>query len=243
MMQIALIADIHGNLAALDAVLRDIEALGIDQVVCLGDVAATGPQPHAVVQRLQQLRIRSVMGNTDAAVIDPHPPTAEDPDRRRIEEIDWWCAAQLDAAERAFLQTFEPTIDIPLGNGASLLCFHGSPRSYNDVITSTTNDEELMEMLGTPSATVLAGGHTHTAMLRRYGTALLLNPGSVGLPYERDYAGNVRNPPWTEYAVLDGQTNSLNIEFRRVLIDAALFRQTITESGMPHAAWLVSDWV
>jgi hypothetical protein len=80
-------------------------------------------------------------------------------------------------------------------------------------------------------------------MLRRYGTALLLNPGSVGLPYQRDRQGSVCNPPWAEYAVLHQHDHNLNIEFRRVPVDVALFQQRVKHSGMPHVAWLLSAWL
>jgi len=63
-MRIAIIADIHGNLTALEAVLADLEDTGADRVVCLGDVAATGPQPHETVARLRALGCPVVMGNT-----------------------------------------------------------------------------------------------------------------------------------------------------------------------------------
>ena len=96
---IALIADIHGNLAALDAVL---DALGPEQpgrFVCLGDVAATGPQPREVLRRLHGLGCPVVMGNADAELLDVAPPGPEtDDDSRRIADIARWCAAQLDDA-------------------------------------------------------------------------------------------------------------------------------------------------
>jgi predicted phosphodiesterase len=65
----AILADIHGNLTALDAVLAAIDAEGIERVICLGDVATLGPQPHGVVVRLRALGCPIVMGNTDADLL------------------------------------------------------------------------------------------------------------------------------------------------------------------------------
>ena len=72
-MRIAIIANIHANRVALDAVLADIEALRPEQIVCLGDVAATGPQPRQAVERLRALGCPVVMGNADAWLLDPQP--------------------------------------------------------------------------------------------------------------------------------------------------------------------------
>src|SRR5215208_3803406 len=113
---IALIADIHGNLAALDAVLDALQAEPPDQIVCLGDVAATGPQPHEVLRRLRELGCPMVMGNADAELLDASPPAPEiDEDAHRIADISRWCEAQLDDADRAFLVSFQPTVEISLG--------------------------------------------------------------------------------------------------------------------------------
>ena len=70
-MRIGLIADIHGNLFALDAVLAALARIGMDELICLGDVAALGPQPREVIERLRALRCPVVMGNTDAWHLDP----------------------------------------------------------------------------------------------------------------------------------------------------------------------------
>jgi predicted phosphodiesterase len=240
-MRIAIIADIHANLVALDAVLADIEALKPDQLVCLGDVAATGPQPRQVVERLRGLGCPMVMGNADAELLDPRVDAAADTDMRKFQEISRWCAAQLTPAELEYLRGFAPIVELPLGDQATLLCFHGSPQSYDDIIVATTPDDDLARMLGTPRATVLAGGHTHAQLLRRYQELVVLNPGSVGLPFEYNSAGG-RNPPWAEYAVFGWAGGRLSVDLRRVPLDAGAVVQAILASGMPHAAWFATDW-
>ena len=99
-------------------------------------------------------------------------------------------------------------------------------------------------MLGGRRAILLAGGHTHTQMLRRYGDMILLNPGSVGLPFEQNVAtGRSRNPPWAEYAVVGWAGGALSIELRRVPVDRAAIVQTARASAMPHAQWWAQDWL
>jgi predicted phosphodiesterase len=237
-------SDLHGNLAALEAVLADLDAQGIDQLVCLGDVAAFGPQPQEVFARLRALGCPIVMGNTDAWLLNPRPHETRDQDSQRVTEVELWSARQLSSADLDFVRTFQPTVELPLGGGATLLCFHGSPRSNSDLITATTQDSELEGMLGGFQAAVMAGGHSHSQMLRRFGDTMLINPGSAGLPYERVRAmGRVCHPPWAEYAVVGSVGRSLSIEFRRTPLDVDALIQVALDSGMPHAEWWIQDWI
>jgi putative phosphoesterase len=241
---VALIADIHGNLAALDAVLDTLKAEPPDQIICLGDVAATGPQPREVLRCLRELGCPVVMGNADAELLDVAPAGLEtDEDRRRIADISRWCAAQLDDADLTFLASFQPTVEISLGEDSSLLCCHGSPRNYDDVIVAATPDDELDPMIGGHEATVIAGGHTHIRMLRAYRGREIVNPGSVGLAYEFFLDGSVRVPPWAELALLSqADAGALSVDFRRVPYDRDATVRAMTEREMPHAAWWAADW-
>ena len=242
-MRVGIIADVHGNLAALEAVLAALAAERVDRIVCLGDVAAVGPQPQEVIARLRSVSCPIVMGNADAWLLDPPPPgTGQDEDATRIEEIDRWCAEQLRAEDVAFLRTFRPVVELPLAGDAAILCYHGSPRSYDEVIKATTPDEELAPMLAGRRATVMAGGHWHFQMLRRYEDAVLLNPGSVGLAYDLLPGGETRVPARAEYALLSSQGTSLGIDLRRLPYDRDATVRAMFERGMPHAAWWSEGW-
>ena len=240
-MRLGIIADIHANLIALEAVLADLALARADQIICLGDVAASGPRPRETVARLRSLNYSTVMGNADEELFNfPLLPAEDVP---MYLDVDRWCAAQLSADDLDYLRGFQPTIDVALGDGLTLLCCHGSPRSFNDLIVATTPEDDLAAMLAGYNATVIAGGHTHQQMLRRYRGTILLNPGSVGLPYERGPGTEeVRNPPWAEYAILSQANGRLGIELCRVPIDAGAVAQTIRASGMPHAELLARDW-
>lgn len=241
-MRLAIISDIHGNLPALETVLRELEAESPDQFICLGDVAATGPQPDEVLARLRSLDCPVVLGNTDAYLLDPQPVNGAGEDVQNVEEIDRWCAARLSPANLQYLRTFRPTVTVDLAEHGRLLCYHGSPRSYHDVITATTPDEDLVPMFGDEQATVMVGGHWYFQMLRRYGTAILLNPGSVGLAYDILPDGTVRVPARAEYALLTAGDGALRIELRRVTYDQATTVQAMFDRGMPHAGWWSASW-
>lgn len=242
-MRVALLSDIHGNLTALEAVLTDLELQRPDHVVCLGDVAKGGPQPHLVARRLAGLGWPVVLGNTDAWLLDPRPFGGEDARRQRIDAIGRWCAAQLEAADRAYLQAFRPTIGVPLGNGRALLCYHGSPRSFDDLILPTVSEHELAAFFAGHSADVFAGGHTHQPMVRRHGAALVLNAGSVGRALGAASPGEPdSNAPWAEYAVVSDEGGRLGVELVRLPFDLAPHRRAILNSGMPHAEWEAAHW-
>ncbi len=242
-MRIGLIADIQGNLVALDAVLADLGRAHVDHVVCLGDVAATGPQPRQTVARLRALACPTIMGNADEELFNLPTETPVDDHARITMEIDRWCAAQLSPEDLDYLRGFQPTLELPLGDDQTLLCFHGSPHSFNDIIVPTTPDDDLARLLSGYSATIMAGGHTHEQMVRRHKGTIVLNPGSVGLPVEHGPgADEARNPPWAEYAVVDQEHGALRVELRRVPVDLGTVVRAIRESGMPHAELFARDW-
>lgn len=243
MTRLALISDIHGNLVALEAALADIQARGVTRLVCLGDIAATGPQPHEVVERVRALGCPVVMGNTDAWLLRPAPVENPDEARRVIDTIDLWCAEQLTGEDRAFLKSFQPTVALPLDGGKRLLCYHGSPRSFNERLSPETPDEQVGEYLAGTEADLYAGGHTHVQMLRRYQRSILINPGSVGMPLDPVWPGpNIRNPAWAEYAVIECDGARLSVALQRIPFDTAALVRVARSSGMPYAEEWSADW-
>jgi predicted phosphodiesterase len=244
MEKIALIADIHGNLPALEAVLAAVAAEGIARAVCLGDVATFGPQPREVIARLRALGCPVVMGNTDAMLLAPQGAEHTVGSDFSNEYFDQWCATQLTADDLAYLRTFQPTISLPLGPDVTLFCYHGSPRSYDERITAETPDDALREMLGATPAQIYAGGHTHQQMLRRHRDALVVNPGAVGFVKDAiPPAAPVRNPSWAEYAVIASDGGGwLDVSLRRVPFDLDALFAAMDASGIPRAQWRKGDW-
>jgi len=242
-MKLALISDIHGNLLALEAALAALARQNVDHIICLGDVAAFGPQPREVLALLREINCPIVMGNTDEWLLDPHPHPVRDEDSPKVTAVEMWAAEQLTEADKRFIESFQPTIPHQLSETISLLCFHGSPRSNTEIIRAETAEDLLAEALNNETATILAGGHTHTQLLRRYKDSFVINPGSVGLPWEyRRGSTDVRNPPWAEYAIIQAEDSQPNITFYRVHYDIKALIETAYQSGMPHAEWWVQDW-
>lgn len=240
-MRVALIADVHGNLMALEAVLAEIEQERPDQIICLGDVAA-GPQATESIERVRALGCPVVLGNWDAWFVDGIPNDERELERK-IAEIGQWWSRGISDHDRAWIASFASTLEVDLGGGNSMLCFHGSPSSFNDIILSTTSEASLERMLAGVSAAVFVGGHTHVQMVRRMRSALVVNPGSVGLPFRRWRPEVVCVAPWAEYGIVSASNGRLDVELRRTTYDVDGFLRLSAESGMPHADWWLDTWV
>jgi predicted phosphodiesterase len=242
-MRLALISDIHGNHVALEAVLTAISTQKITQVICLGDVASTGPQPCEVIKRLREIGCPVVMGNMDAWLLEPEPKEQPDLRRQRWQEMDLWCAGQLSSADRAYLRSFQPSIEYPLLDEKTLFCYHGSPRSYNERILPTTPEEELEQAFAGTRGDLMVGGHTHVQMFRRFKDHLVFNPGSVGLAMDRvSPRSDIRQSAFAEYAIVEHDKISLQVELHRIAFDLQAFIRVMNTSGMPHTAWWASHW-
>ncbi|HEY7036430.1 MAG TPA: metallophosphoesterase family protein [Thermomicrobiales bacterium] len=244
-MRIGLIADIHGNPTALETILARLDRDRVDQIVCLGDVAALGPQPGAVVARLRDLGCPCVLGNTDAWLI-PDPPLAAEPATTApIVGLTRWCAGQLSAGDRSFIGRLPVTYRIDLGHGRTLLAFHAAPHSLDDVIAATTPATDIASMFAGYDADVFAGGHTHVQLLRRHGQIHIVNPGSIGLPGVGPGGPDLpvnHDVDWAEYAVIEASDDELSIAFRRVGLDVAKMRAIAAASGMPYLDWWTARW-
>ena len=238
-MRVGLISDIHGNRPALDAVLAELAREDVDQIVCLGDVAV-GPQPAEAIEGIRELGCPVVMGNWDACFLEGMPEVHDEVGRKLVETGEWW-AQFLSPEDRDFMRTFQPTIELDL-DGQGALCFHGSPHSYDDWIFATTPDEQLRAMLDGHEEPVLVGGHTHLQLIRRFEKSVLVNPGSVGLPFVEWWPRPVRIAPWAEYGILGSSDGKLEIELRRTTFDVEAFLRLSRTSGMPHADWWADCW-
>lgn len=238
-MRIAVISDIHGNCLALETALADFVGETIDRMVCLGDAVQGGPQPAQVVARLRALNCPVVMGNADAwlltGVDTGHEPIT--PERmRKMEAIRAWSLAQLSADDQRFIQGFQPTVELALDSDRSLLCFHGSPASFDDIILPDLLEADFQKFLSGHGSSVLTGGHTHLPQVRRLGDSFFFNPGSVGLAYSHQQPDeSFKADRWAEYAILTAADGRLRLEFRRVDIDADALIAIYLASGRPYA--------
>ncbi len=239
--RIALVSDIHANEIALEAVLADADRLGVDAIACLGDVATLGPKPHEVLQRLRERCAWFILGNHDEYMFvdEVDGSHVADPGVRSAVT---WCRAALSPDEVAFLRSFERSVDVDLG-AARLSLFHGSPRSNEEDVLAETAEATLDALLGAVDATVMAGGHTHVPMVRRHRDRFVVNPGSVGLPFQRYVGGG---PPRilaaAEYAIVEARGADVSATLRRVPLERAALAAAARAWSEPLGGYLVGQY-
>jgi putative phosphoesterase len=236
--RLAVISDQHGNDVAFRAAIEDVEQLGVEEIVCLGDVVQGGVQPAQTLDRLADLGCETVLGNADALLLEV-PTDSPEPITDRVLEVREWTLSQLSASHLQQIRSFAPVVRRELDR-ASLLLFHGSPRSYDDVLLPEGGDEALEPFLGQDAA-LLAGGHTHLQWSRRIGDALYVNPGSVGISYDR-HADPLVLRPLAEWALVTVSEGTVGVEFRQVPYAVEDVQAVARRSGRPYADEWAAQW-
>jgi putative phosphoesterase len=213
-MRIAVLADIHGNLRALEAVQADLRTQSPDLVVNLGDHLSGPLQAAATADAIMAESWLNIRGNHDRRLVDRAPEAMRPSDRAAHEQI--------SDRHRAWLRTLPPTREIELG---VLLC-HGSPASDNQYLLENISPdgrrhlasaEEVLARLGDLRPALLLCGHSHIPRAIRAGQMLIVNPGSVGLQaYDDDvpvrhYMEN--GSPHARYALLDRNGSGWRVSF------------------------------
>jgi predicted phosphodiesterase len=183
-MRVAALYDIHGNLPALEAVLADVRRAGADRVVVGGDVLP-GPMPRETLDCLLAVRepVDFIRGNGEAAVL-AHLAGADLrslPERAR--EAVQWVAAELRPADVEVVSRWATTLRVAIPGLGSVLFCHATPRSDSEIFTRETPEDALVTAFRDLDAPVVVCGHTHMPFERRVGGTLVLNAGSVGMPF------------------------------------------------------------
>ncbi len=191
-MRIAIVSDIHANLAALEAALADIGRRKADRVIVAGDLVGDGRQPAEVVALLRRLGFPALRGNVDRKVAEAAALSAKARNElatmRKTAEL-LWTAGQLDRAGLDWLAGLPATLTVRVG-GSRLLVVHGSPLADTDSIYPSLTPRALAAKLGAARPDVLACGHSHVPFARRIAGVTVVNAGSVGRPVDGDPRGS-----------------------------------------------------
>ncbi len=207
MTRIAVLADIHGNMPALEAVIADISNQGVDETLVGGDLVGRGPEGSAVTQRIRHLRWPSIRGNHEEYVLTfrkGEVPTDW------LEADEWaasrWMANELSDDDSEFLEALPFSTTSRLEPELRLV--HGSPAATNDGIGPWTTELEMEAHTDSISESVLVCGHTHRPLDRQFSSGRIVNVGSVGLPFNGDRRA--------QYAIFDCVANRIEVEFHQV---------------------------
>lgn len=207
----AFLADIHGNLPALEAVLAELRSRGVKDIYVAGDLLYGGDQPLEVWKLLQEVKARCVRGLSDAALasVDPDSLDPADDDEARMADKFRETRRQLGDLVVERLRRLPETLRVPLVDGRELLMVHGSPSDPGTEITHDMEDEELLARLADDPADLVVCGGNHVPFHRQVDEVELVSVGSVGAAPEGRVAHFAIVSPrldgadvsqlWTEY--------------------------------------------
>jgi len=177
-MKVAVIADVHSNIQALEAVLDHIRSEKADLVVCAGDIVGYGANPNECCAMAREVCGFSVAGNHDVASLTGDSSGMNPYAAAAI----FWTHHTLTDGSKELLSSLKRSGRLNLG-GVSVALYHGSPGDMNEYVYEDDVDEKLLEDSG---AAVTILGHTHIPYVRQLPSGLVLNPGSVGQPRDGD---------------------------------------------------------
>jgi putative phosphoesterase len=228
--RIAILSDMHGNNAATEAVLAEIDAAHPDEVFCLGDLVGYGARPNEVIDLVRGREIPTVMGNYDDGVgfdrDDCGCAYKSEDEQERGQASLMWTRATVDAGRKAYLRTLHPELRREI-NGVRIRLVHGSPRRMNEYLFADRDAASLERIAKGADADVLVFGHTHVPWSRDIAGVMFVNTGSVGKPKDGDSRAT-----WVLLTV--GQDGSIDVDTRRVTYDIASMAAAIRDAdGLP----------
>lgn len=226
-MRVALLADAHANLPAVEAVLDDARRRGAEAVWNLGDLVGYGPFPDQTVQLLGRRADASIRGNYDRKVIN-FRQKKQKWQRTKLPQkylAIRWAYEALSPASRAYLQSLPEQLRLEAG-GARVLLVHGSPASDHEAITPATPPMRLEQLGEQAEADLVACGHTHEACDLTAGGTRFVNPGAVGRPEGSD--------PRAAYAMLTLSDGRIEAELLRVEYDVDRAVSALRGLGLPR---------
>lgn len=232
MTRLAVLADIHGNALALEAVRKAIRLARPDAVAVAGDLVLNGPDPAGTVDLLREMEgdgATIISGNTDVAVADfdyaaAFPWMADGvPDTFRAAAE--WAHDALGEERIAWLRRLPSERRIHADDGSMTLVCHASPGSQTSGFDQALDPSVIIERVSRTDARVIACGHTHLPEVRDLGWKVIVNAGSAGYTFDGD--------PTASWAMIDLVEGHVTAEIKRAEFDALAVADAISSRGLP----------
>ena len=217
-MRIAILADIHSNLPALEAVQADLHMMGAEQVFLAGDQINRCPWPNEVMALINDEGWPAIYGNHELIVSvlgTPQQPAVYDA-RDRFADL-WWTQAHLAAEYLAQIRELPSEREIVIGDAPHILLLHGLPGDPFEGFYPSLTDEQIAARLAGIEQPVVVSAHTHLPLARHVNGWRVFNPGSVGMPYNGDTRA--------QYLLLDFDGRRWQPTFRQVDYDRGLVHE------------------
>lgn len=229
MRRVAIVTDIHANLAALEASLAAIDTMDVEAVYCGGDLVGYGPRPNEVCRVIEQRAIPTIYGNYDYAIArdleDCGCAYVTQHDRDLGQQSVAWTLEHTDQRSKDFMRELPFDLRFELGERRVRLV-HGSPRKVNEYLFEDKPARLFERIAADADCDVLVFGHTHKPWIHSYGDVLFVNCGSVGKPKDGD--------PRCAFAIIeaDGEGH-VRASIQRVPYDAETVAREVAAAGLP----------
>jgi predicted phosphodiesterase len=242
MTRLAILADIHGNLPALEAVLADLAPLGVDQIIVAGDVINWGPHSAEVMARVAAAGWPVIRGNNEFYLLDYETPRAPAAwaDRRHWSMLPW-LQQQLAGQWQTVIAGWPDRLSLRFRDAPPVRVVHGSPRRNTEPMWPISTEAELAVMLAEVEEQTVISAHTHLPLDRWVpgrpdGAAWqVLNPGSVGAPLDGQHCAR--------YLVLEGNADGWQGQPRAVPLDPAPILREFERQGFSERCGVVGELV
>lgn len=228
-MRLAFLADIHGNLPALEAVIADLQRHSPDAVYLVGDQINRCPWTNEVLDLLDELGWQKIFGNHEYIISRIRTPENFPPftEQKRFPTL-WWTQAQLSAAHLANMRQLPAELTLTFDNAPAIYMTHGIPGNCFRGFVAEDDDAKFLNALTSVQPNYAIVAHTHRPLNRTVGRWHVLNPGSVGLPYNGDPRAqylllNLKDGKWTpDFCQIDYDLGRLSAAF-----DSSKMRQEV----------------
>jgi putative phosphoesterase len=226
--RVAVITDIHANLAALESTLDWTDAAGIERVYCGGDLVGYGAYPNEVCALIEERAIPTIYGNYDYAIArdleDCGCAYVTEHDRELGQLSVAWTLENTGQPAKDFMRDLPLDLRFPVGD-IPVHLVHGSPRKVNEYLFEDKPASLYERLAAAEEDRALVFGHTHKPWVREYGGVLFVNCGSVGKPKDGD--------PRAGFAILEDRGGELDVTIQRVAYDAETAARDVAAAGLP----------
>ena len=223
-MKLAVLSDVHGNFRALEAVLLDAKALGVDHILFLGDLVFMGLDPQPCFDLLMANKpLVTIKGNTESNIEGIKSVNPKDEQEKQWRKFVRYTDIRLKPESKAIMKGWPIVQRGEIGQDPFIFC-HGSPYSYNEPITENIDPtSELYTKLMAEDASVILCGHTHIPADFMLGDKRIINPGAVGYSFDGDLRAS--------YAFLDIHSNKINATIRRIEYERELYMNEVRHAS------------
>ncbi len=219
-MLIGLIADVHSNVIALEAVLSEMDALGVEIILHAGDMVGYNPYPNETIGSFKKRKIISVRGNHERALVTGDTSGFNPYAAAALE----WTGKIITCENLGFISKLKDIEAITVDD-ARIVIVHGSPKDLDRYVYPEDFEPGFLTM---SDSDILVLGHTHIQFKKEYPEGIIINPGSVGQPRDLD--------PDSAFAILD--TDKMQIQLKRKKYDIEKVVEDMQKAHLPEKLWI-----